>query len=162
MSCRCRRILEAPRSTRPYPEAVWSDILQLGDRVDLELVQKDVRFSMGGEPTFVSIDDMEGAQWNTEALGEEKQELAETLIKKLKQEWASGGFLHYGQGKWYPGESLPRWALGCYWRKDGEPIWQEERWLADVSKDYGFGIAEAKNLYRHPGRYSGGEQKLHS
>lgn len=141
-----RRILEAPRSTRPYPEDVWSDILQLGDRVDQELTQKDVRLSMGGEPTFVSIDDMEGAQWNTEALGEEKQALAETLIKKLRQEWAPGGVLHYGQGKWYPGESLPRWALGCYWRKDGQPIWREEKWLADVAKDYGFGITEAKTF----------------
>ena len=56
-----RRILEAPRSTRPYPEEIWSDIVQLGDRVDEELTQKDVRLSMGGEPTFVSIDDMEGA-----------------------------------------------------------------------------------------------------
>ncbi len=141
-----RRILEAPRSTRPYPEDVWSDIVRLGDRVDVELTQKDVRLSMGGEPTFVSIDDMEGAQWNTEALGKEKQALAETLIKKLRQEWAPGGFLHYGQGKWYPGESLPRWALGCYWRKDGQPIWREGKWLADVAKDYGFGIAEARTF----------------
>jgi len=139
-----KRILEAPRSTRPYPEEIWSDILNLGDRVEDDLQRQDVRLSMGGEPTFVSSDDMEGAQWNTEALGREKQELAETLIKKLKQEWAPGGFLHYGQGKWYPGESLPRWALGCYWRKDGLPIWQEEQWLADISKDYGFGIDEAK------------------
>ena len=94
---------------------------------------------MGGEPTFVSIDDMEGAQWNTEALGEEKQQLAETLIKRLRQQWAPGGMLHYGQGKWYPGESLPRWALGCYWRRDGIPIWVDDQWLADVSMDYGFG-----------------------
>lgn len=141
-----KRILEAPRSTRPYPENIWSDIVKLGDRVEQELQNKDVRLSMGGEPTFVSIDDMESAQWNTEALGQEKQDLAESLIKKLKQEWAPGGFLHYGQGKWYPGESLPRWALGCYWRKDGQPIWQDERWLADVSRDYGFGVAEAETF----------------
>jgi uncharacterized protein (DUF2126 family) len=142
------RILEEPRSTRPYPEDVWSDIVNLGDQVDLELQEKDVRLSMGGEPTFVSIDDMEDAQWNTEALGQEKQDLAESLLKKLKQEWASGGFLHYGQGKWYPGESLPRWALGCYWRKDGKPIWKNERWLADIAKDYGFGISEAETFIK--------------
>jgi uncharacterized protein (DUF2126 family) len=91
---------------------------------------------------------MEGAQWNTEALGQEKQDLAESLLKKLKEDWASGGFLHYGQGKWYPGESLPRWALGCYWRKDGKPIWQDERWLADIAKDYGFGISEAEKFIK--------------
>ena len=140
------RILEAPRSTRPYPENVWTDIVKLGDRIDQELLDRDVRLSMGGEPTFVSIDDMESAQWTTEALGKEKLDLSETLIKKLKKEWAPGGFLHYGQGKWYPGESLPRWALGCYWRKDGEPIWKDDKWMADFAIDYGFGIAEAKTF----------------
>lgn len=142
------RIHEAPRSTRPYPEEVWSDILKLGDAVDKELKQRDVRLSMGGEPTFVSIDDMEDPQWNTEALGDDKQERAEILLKKLHDEWAPGGFLHYGQGKWYPGESLPRWALGCYWRKDGQAIWQDSQWLADVSKDYGFGVPEAEKFIK--------------
>ncbi len=140
------RILEAPRSTRPYPEPVWQNIVTLGDQVDEELASGDVRLSMGGEPTFVSIDDMEGAQWNTEALGEEKLALSETLIKKIWKEWAPGGFLHYGQGKWYPGESLPRWALGCYWRKDGKPVWNDAKWLAEISKDYGFGISEAEKF----------------
>ncbi|MGB3210348.1 MAG: transglutaminase family protein [Desulforhopalus sp.] len=141
-----KRIFEAPRSTKPYPEETWSAIVTLGEKIDLDLISQDVRLSMGGEPTFVSIDDMEGAQWNTEALGVEKQQLAETLIKRLKEEWAPGGLLHYGQGKWYPGESLPRWALGCYWRKDGKPIWQDSRWLADVSKDYGSVISDAKKF----------------
>jgi uncharacterized protein (DUF2126 family)/transglutaminase-like putative cysteine protease len=139
-----RRIREAPRSTRPYPENVWTAIMKLGDMVDIELAEADVRLTMGGEPTFVSIDDMDGAQWNTAALGEEKQQLAETLIKRLRQKWAPGGLLHYGQGKWYPGESLPRWALGCYWRKDGRPVWRDDQWIADVSKDYGFSAADAK------------------
>jgi len=139
-----RRIREAPRSTKPYPEEVWSDIVELGDRVDRELEEADVRLTMGGEPTFISIDDMDGDQWNTGALGEEKRQLAETLLKRLRKQWAPGGMLHYGQGKWYPGESLPRWALGCYWRKDGRPVWTDDRWIADVSKDYGFGVDEAR------------------
>ena len=139
-----QRIHEAPRSTRPYPESVWTTIVELGDRVDRELAEADVRLTMGGEPTFISIDDMDGAQWNTEALGIEKRQLAETLIKRLRQQWAPGGMLHFGQGKWYPGESLPRWALGCYWRKDRRPVWTDDRWIADASTDYGFGIAEAK------------------
>ncbi len=139
-----RRIREAPRSTRPYPEVVWKGIVELGDRVDCELAEADVRLTMGGEPTFVSVDDLNGAQWNTAALGLEKQRLAETLIKRLRQNWAPGGMLHYGMGKWYPGESLPRWALGCYWRKDGQPVWTDDQWMADSSKDYGFGVPEAK------------------
>jgi uncharacterized protein (DUF2126 family) len=72
-----RRIREEPRSTRPYPEPVWEAIVALGDQVDQELEKKDVRLTMGGEPTFVSIDDMDGEQWNTEALGEEKRQLSE-------------------------------------------------------------------------------------
>jgi uncharacterized protein (DUF2126 family) len=138
-----RRILEAPRATRPYPEEVWQAIESLGDRVDQALAAVDARLTMGGEPTFVSIDDMDGAQWTTAALGEEKRRLSEILIKQLRRQWAPGGLLHYGQGKWYPGESLPRWALGCYWRADGQPVWQDDRWLADTSKDYGFGTGDA-------------------
>ncbi len=141
-----RRVFEAPRSTRPYPEQVWSAIEALGDRVDQILEAADVRLTMGGEPTFIAIDDMDGAQWNTEALGEEKRRLSESLIKNLRLQWAPGGLLHCGQGKWYPGESLPRWALSCYWRTDGRPIWQDDQWIADTSVDYGFGAAEAKRF----------------
>jgi uncharacterized protein (DUF2126 family) len=137
------RILEAPRSTKPYPEAVWQRIEALGETVDEILEQQDVRLTMGGEPTFVSIDDMDGAQWNTEALGEDKRRLAENLIRGLRKQWAPGGLLHYGQGKWYPGESLPRWALGCYWRTDGRPVWQDDRWIADPAADYDFGPGQA-------------------
>nr|MCU0539217.1 transglutaminase family protein [Desulfobacterales bacterium] len=143
---RIERLREAPRSTRPYPEEVWSQILELGARVDEELSRCDARLTMGGEPTFVSIDDMDGAEWNTAALGTKKRELAEELIRRLRREWAPGGLLHFGQGKWYPGESLPRWALSCFWRKDGLPIWQEERWAAEAGVDYGFGPADAKRF----------------
>lgn len=143
-SMRVTRIAEAPRATRPYPEGVWLAIEELGARVEAQLQSDDVRLTMGGEPTFVSIDDMDGAQWNTDALGQEKRELAELLIKRLRQRWASGGMLHYGQGKWYPGESLPRWALACYWRRDGQPLWEDDRLIADGGHEYGFTAAEAK------------------
>ncbi|MFV0437897.1 MAG: DUF2126 domain-containing protein [Desulfopila sp.] len=140
------RIHEAPRSTRPYPEEVWQRIVSLGDAVDLELGNEGVQMTMGGEPTFVSIDDMDGEQWNTAALGTEKRQMAETLIKRLRAAWAPGGALHYGQGKWYPGESLPRWALGCYWRRDGVPIWHDDSLFADATTDYGHGPAEARTF----------------
>ena len=141
-----QRIREAPRSTKPYPETVWSAIADLGDQVDRELTEADVRLTMGGEPTFVSIDNMDSDQWNTAALGAEKRQLAESLIQRLRQQWAPGGMLHDGQGKWYPGESLPRWSLSCYWRRDGKPMWAADRWIADGSKDYGFGVDEAKTF----------------
>ncbi len=140
------RIHEAPRSTRPYPEEVWHRINALGEKIDHELMESDIHLTMGGEPTFISIDDMDGEQWNTDALGEEKRKLSETLIKELRQKWAPGGMLHYGQGKWYPGESLPRWALSCYWRSDNIPVWQDDTLIADIDTDYGFGANEAKSF----------------
>jgi uncharacterized protein (DUF2126 family) len=101
---------------------------------------------MGGEPTFVSIDDMDGAQWNTEALGEHKRKLAGELLLRLKALYAPHGVLTYGQGKWYPGEQLPRWALSCAWREDGEPLWRDQQWLADETRDYGYDHSHAHTL----------------
>jgi uncharacterized protein (DUF2126 family) len=118
------RLHEDPRVTKPYSDAAWAAIDALGRAIDADLARDDVRLTLGGEPTFVSIDDMEGAEWNLTALGAHKRRLAEDLIKRLRRRFAPGGVLHYGQGKWYPGESLPRWALGCFWRKDGAPVWR--------------------------------------
>ena len=118
----------------------------LGRRVDEDLAAADVRLTMGGEPTFVSVDDMDGAEWNFTALGPQKRRLAGVLAKRLKQRFGPGGLLHHGQGKWYPGESLPRWALGCWWRKDDVPIWRDEALLADDTVNYGYGPEDAKQF----------------
>ena len=134
---RVERVWEAPRVTKPYTEDQWRDIESLGRFVDAELEAGDVRLTMGGEPTFVSVDDPDGAEWNTDALGPTKRGLAASLLAKLKGKYAPHGFLHYGQGKWYPGEQLPRWALGCWWRRDGQPIWTDPGLFADESVDYG-------------------------
>jgi uncharacterized protein (DUF2126 family)/transglutaminase-like putative cysteine protease len=127
------RIHEDPRVTKPYTESQWEAINALGDRIDLDLVAGDVRLTQGGEPTFVSVDDMDGAEWNYVALSPRKRELAEKLQRRLKQRFAPGGLLHQGQGKWYPGEPLPRWAFGIFWRADGEPMWQDDTLLADTT-----------------------------
>ncbi|MEY2724603.1 MAG: hypothetical protein RLZZ458_470 [Planctomycetota bacterium] len=126
------RIHEDPRVTKPYSDAEWERIDQLGAEVDRRLNVGDVRLTMGGEPTFVSIDDMEGAEWNTAAVGPHKQRLSDQLIRRLRQRFAPGALLHYGQGKWYPGESLPRWAYTCLWRTDGQPIWKNPGLLAPL------------------------------
>ncbi len=123
------RIHEDPRVTKPYTEAQWQAILGLGHQVDAELIEHDVRLTMGGEPTFVSIDDMDGPEWNFTALSDRKLELSESLLKRLQHRFAPGAMLHFGQGKWYPGEPLPRWALGCYWRTDGVPLWRDHALL---------------------------------
>ena len=141
-----KRIFESPRVTKPYTEEQWREIESLGRQVDRDLASGDCRLTMGGEPTFVSIDDMDGAEWNTVALGPSKRRLADGLIKRLKRRFTSGAFLHYGQGKWYPGESLPRWAFACYWRKDGQPIWLNDELFADETKDYGFDDRRAEEF----------------
>jgi uncharacterized protein (DUF2126 family) len=123
------RTHEDPRVTQPYTETQWQAVLDLGQQVDAELSEHDVRLTMGGEPTFVSIDDMEGAEWNITALSDKKRELAGDLLNRLQGHFAPGALLHIGQGKWYPGEPLPRWALGCYWRTDGKPLWHDRNLL---------------------------------
>jgi uncharacterized protein (DUF2126 family)/transglutaminase-like putative cysteine protease len=140
------RILEDPRVTKPYSDDQWAEVIELGDRVDRELDGMDVRLTMGGEPTFVSIDDMESEQWNTGALGEDKLSLSKTLLLRLRDHFAPNGLLHYGQGKWYPGEEVPRWALGVFWRKDEEPFWQNPSLLARVDTNYGHNIKTAQKF----------------
>ncbi|GAB5402363.1 MAG: transglutaminase family protein [Aureliella sp.] len=140
------RIHEDPRVTKPYTTNQVRSIHELGHEVDRRLNEQDVRLTMGGEPTFLSIDDMDGAQWNTDAVGVEKRELSEKLIRRLRARFGPGGLLHFGQGKWYPGESLPRWALACYWRKDGVTVWKDDSLIADSAVDYGFEHAQAKQF----------------
>src|SRR5690606_26504472 len=112
------RVREDPRVTKPYSDHQWALVDALGAAVDERLRAGDVRLTMAGEPTFVAIDDMESAHWNTAALGADKLRLAKDLLLRLRARFAPGGLLFYGQGKWYPGEEVPRWALGCFWRRD--------------------------------------------
>ena len=140
------RIHESPRVTKPYTEDQWTDVLALGDQVDAQLVAQDVRLTMGGEPTFVSTQDRDGAEWNTDALGPTKRGLATELVHKLRQQYGQGGFLHFGQGKWYPGEQLPRWALSIYWRADGTPCWQNPAVFADEREPSPYTSADAQRF----------------
>jgi uncharacterized protein (DUF2126 family)/transglutaminase-like putative cysteine protease len=148
-----KRIHEDPRVTKPYTEDQWEKVLKLGYQVDEDLKNGDVRLTMGGEPTFVAIDDMESAQWNTKADGELKRKLAGELLLRLKDTFGKNGLLHYGQGKWYPGEPIPRWQLGLFWRKDGVPIWRNESWIAKDGIDYKYTQEDAQKFLFHLCKY---------
>lgn len=153
------RIYEAPRVTKPYTEAQWAKVLDLGTKVDGQLESMDVRLTQGGEPTFVSVQDRDGEEWNTAALGPTKRGFANELVQRLRDRYGAGGFLHFGQGKWYPGEQLPRWALSAFWRTDGEPCWMDPTLLADEREPSSYTEADAQTFITTLARTLGLESK---
>src|ERR1043166_8613791 len=157
---RVTRIHESPRVTLPYTDEQWSRIEALGHAIDVDLKKSDVRLTMGGEPTFVSLDDPDGPEWNFTAISHQKRVLSGNLIRRLRAQFAAGALLHYGQGKWDPGEQLPRWALAAYWRKDGVPIWKDDSLIADESKDYGHDARNAKELLTRISKVVGADPKF--
>ncbi|MCZ4324455.1 DUF2126 domain-containing protein [Pseudomonas anguilliseptica] len=140
------RIWEAPRVSKPYSETQWQAIVDLGQKIDEDLQEQDVRLTMGGEPTFVALDYPDDPEWNTAALGPNKRRLASDLFHRLREHYAPSALVHFGQGKWYPGEQLPRWSLNAYWRRDGEPIWHNPALYADEQKDYGVDASKAADF----------------
>ena len=146
------RVAERPRVTRPFSDEAWSALGTLGDQVDADLAANDVRLTMGGEPTFVSIDDYQSPEWTIAALGARKRVLADQLTRRLRERFAPQSLLHYGLGKWYPGEATPRWAFALHWRRDGKPLWRDARLIAreddkgkptaDDARRFAEGIAE--------------------
>lgn len=142
------RVVDRPRVTKPYTEEQWAEVLALGDKVDEHLFARDVRLSSGGEPTFVSSEHPDAPEWNTHALGGTKEAYGDRLTRRLWPLWAQGGVLHHGQGKWYPGEQLPRWAISCYFRTDGVPLWRNPELIAKSDVNYGHTSADAENFVR--------------
>jgi uncharacterized protein (DUF2126 family)/transglutaminase-like putative cysteine protease len=138
-----RRLNDARRPSKPLSDEDWTRIRQVAHSVDLELKAQDVRLTMGGEPTYVGLEEPESPQWNLEALGDLKRRCGMGLILGLRGRMAPGALLHYGQGKWYPGEPLPRWALSCFWRTDGVPVWEDIDLVAREDHEYGYGPADA-------------------
>ncbi|MGV9824830.1 transglutaminase family protein [Gordonia sp. NPDC003429] len=125
------RFHEDPRVTLPYTASQWKRVSELGAEVDAKMAENDVRLTMGGEPTFVSLDNQSDPEWTTDADGPHKRELSSALAARLKQAYAQQGLVQRSQGKWYPGEPLPRWQIALMWRNDGQPVWRRPELLAD-------------------------------
>nr|AHG53048.1 COG4196 Uncharacterized protein conserved in bacteria [uncultured bacterium B3TF_MPn1] len=136
------RIGEEPRITKPYSAEDWSHADALGHAVQAELDMKGIKMTMGGEPTFISIDDMESPEWNTAADGDHKRQKALTLFSKMSEHYASAPLQHFGQGKWYPGEPLPRWQYACFWHNDGSAFWKNNDLLGAPGASYGYSLEE--------------------
>ena len=100
------RIWEAPRVTKPYTEEQWAGIEKLGHEIDAQLLAGDVRLTMGGEPTFVSVDDPDGAEWNTTAVGPDKRRLAIDVYNRLKQQIRAAGPVAFRPGQVVPGRAV--------------------------------------------------------
>jgi uncharacterized protein (DUF2126 family) len=141
-----QRLMEAPQFAEPVRDRQWAEAQAVAHKIDADLREGDARLTMGGEPTFVGAENPDDPQWNAAALGPEKRKLAESLIRGLREKLAPGALLHFGQGKWYPGEPLPRWALQCAWRADGVPVWENISLIALPEHDYGYGDKDAKDF----------------
>ncbi|BAW03562.1 transglutaminase family protein [Nocardia seriolae] len=125
-----RRIHEDLRVTLPYTDSQWERIRAAGAALDARTEAAGIGLTIGGEPTFVSLDDQTGPEWTTEADGPRKRERAADLADRLRRIYAPTGLVQYRQGKWYPGEPLPRWEIAMLWRDDGEPLWRNPDLLA--------------------------------
>jgi uncharacterized protein (DUF2126 family)/transglutaminase-like putative cysteine protease len=140
-----KRVHEDARVTKPYTPEQTGHLHDLGRRVDERLAAAGIALTMGGEPTFVSIDDMTAAEWTVAADGPQKRELANRLSAALADRFAEAGLIQRSQGKWYPGEPLPRWQIGLHWRTDGEPLWHDRALFADpFDPTHAYDDAEAR------------------
>ncbi len=138
-----RRLNAAPQLAKPYSDDEWARVQEVAHTIDRDLEAADVRLTMGGEPTYVGIDETESPQWNLEALGPLKHTRGLALMRCLREKTAPGAMLLFGQGKWYAGEALPRWAFHCISRIDGAPIWENTDLIAHEVQEQQVGTAEA-------------------
>jgi len=129
-----KRIAEPPRVTKPFSQHQWNEINKLGKKIDAAGKKADLRLTIGGEPTFISTENRDALEWNTAALGDEKWDKAVELLFRLRKKFGPQASVHFGQGKWYGGESMPRWALGFFWRKDGQKVWNNDELIAQPNR----------------------------
>jgi len=162
------RLAEPARISKPFTDTDWARLDAAGKAIDTVLTDQDVRLTMGGEPTFIAASDRDADEWTIEAVGPTKRAYADRLARALRDAFAPGSLLTHGQGKWYPGEPLPRWAYSIVWRGDGQALWQNADLIAEedpeipatadcaasfisaLSKELGLSDDYAQPLYEDP------------
>ena len=129
-----------PRSRRSARhQAVHATTQWAGDRRARragrrDLARHDVRLTQGGEPTFVSIDDMDGPEWNYTALSPKKRELAEKLLQRLKRASPPAACCTTGRASGTRASRCRAGRSGVFWRTDGEPLWRDAALVADTTR----------------------------
>ncbi len=113
------------RPTAPFTDEAWEALLTAGDAADATVTRAGLVLTSGGEPTFNAREHTAEPEWNSEALGPTKWPLAVKLAQTVRARLAPGAAILRRPGKWYPGESLPRWALEIVARSDGAPVWRD-------------------------------------
>ena len=146
MSVRAR-LRSAARHQAVHRGAVGARSTTLGHAVDADLRAGDVRLTHGRRADLRRRSTTATAPSGTPtALGPTKRALRGRADgHACARTTAAAASLHFGQGKWYPGEPLPRWSLDCFWRRDGEPIWHDPALLADERDDHGATAATTRS-----------------
>ncbi len=111
------------RPSSPFPEPVYRAVLEGVDQADAALASAGLSLTTGGEPTFNSRESPEAAEWNGAALGPSKWTQGLRFCTEIRSRLMPGAALVIGQGKHYPGESLPRWSLNLVGLSDGGALW---------------------------------------
>ncbi len=93
----------------------------LADRIGERFQRHGIRFTLGGEPTYVPLQP-EGAEWNVAAVGPTKLGYAYKVADQLITRFLPGAVTIYSPGKRYPGEVNPRWVVNVLANRDGRPV----------------------------------------
>jgi uncharacterized protein (DUF2126 family) len=88
---------------------------------DVQIEALGLTIWVGSEPTFTDRV-AQAPEWLSQALGGDKEQRAKALLSGLCRRFP-GGLVLRSVGRQYPGEERPRWNLGLYRRRNGEPIW---------------------------------------
>ncbi len=90
--------------------------------LDRRIAELGLTIWIGAEPTFTDRFS-EAPQWLNTALGGDKEQRAEQLLRRYLDRFPGAALLR-SVGRQYPGEERARWNMGLFGRRDGQPAWR--------------------------------------